>query len=171
MLDSDFEVNPQDTCRPMFHTMAVLNPELTKQEGRQVYEDVPFVQILIPGNSKDIVDRKVTDADKQRWPREWAAFEAKKEAPQTGTPLKVWPELSPSQIALLEHLHVRTVEDLAALSDAAMLEVGPGTRELQDKAKRFLKVSKDSSYTEGLEKQLADLQAQIDEMKKPKKGK
>ena len=58
----------------------------------------------------------------------------------TGTPLEAWPVITRSQVEELKHFRVRTVEDLAALSDAATAS-GMGLQSLKQKAKAFLEAA------------------------------
>lgn len=157
----------EDACRPVFHTQAVKNIEKSAEEGRPIFENEDYVQILIPGNSKDIIDRRVQEKDKERWPAQWAAYQNNKEQPLEGTPITVWPELDPSQVATLSHKNIRTVEDLASLPDVSLGELGPGALELQKKAQRFLKVSEDTKLVEKQESRIAELEARIAELESP----
>ena len=69
--DAQFQTSgqPQDRCIPVFYTRAVEDKEATLKQGRPMFRDVAYVQILVPGNNKDIMDRAVKEEDKQRWPR------------------------------------------------------------------------------------------------------
>lgn len=55
-----------------------------------------------------------------------------------GTPLRAWPLVTKAQIRELEYLHVRSVEDLAALTDGAVLKLGGGYLPIVHKARKWL---------------------------------
>jgi len=77
-----------DNVHATFHFQAKQNGRKTTEEGRPIFDQVPYVQILMPGNDKTVIDRKVTDEDKERWPDKWQAFIQNEEAPETGTPIE-----------------------------------------------------------------------------------
>src|SRR6185369_11550421 len=45
-----------------------------KGEGRDVFEEVDFIEIRIPGNVSEIRCRAVREDDKRKWPRAWEAY-------------------------------------------------------------------------------------------------
>jgi hypothetical protein len=67
------------------------------------------------------------------------------EDPVDGTPLAAWPGVNPAQADRLKMIHVRTVEDVAALTEADLDRVGMGARALRDKARSFIEAKKGSS--------------------------
>lgn len=62
-----------------------------------------------------------------------------KEAPVNGTPLAAWPGATPHLVKALEPYHIRSVEDLADLTDGTMARIPlPGIRSFRETAKAFL---------------------------------
>ena len=178
--DAQFQTSgqPQDRCIPVFYTRAVEDKEATLKQGRPMFRDVAYVQILVPGNNKDIMDRAVKEEDKQRWPRQWAAYQNGQEQVLEGTPLGEWPLMRPAQIAQLNAVNIRTVEQIADASDAAMQGIGMGVtvvvaisegigmgaRELQAKAKAYLASAKDSKGAEALQDEVVTLKAEVERL-------
>lgn len=164
--DAQFQTSgqPQDRCIPVFYTRAVEDKEATLKQGRPMFRDVAYVQILVPGNNKDIMDRAVKEEDKQRWPRQWAAYQNGQEQVLEGTPLGEWPLMRPAQIAQLNAVNIRTVEQIADASDAAMQGIGMGARELQAKAKAYLASAKDSKGAEALQDEVLTLKAEVERL-------
>lgn len=157
--------------------------------GRAIYKDVPHIKIMFPGDRTKQVCRRVktestggTPSDMERFPRQWAAFEAQQEQSQDGTPLEQWPIMTKSQVMEFRSLHIHTVDALAALSDAAVQNIGIGGRELREKAKAWLSKADDGAEVsrlvtenrdmaekiELLQRQMADINALYAE-DKPKK--
>jgi hypothetical protein len=61
------------------------------------------------------------------------------EAPVNGTPLAAWPGATPHLVKALEPYHVRSVEDLADLTDGTMARIPlPGIRGYRDNAKAYV---------------------------------
>lgn len=148
----------KDTVIAKFYTKAVQNNHKSENEGRAIFEDREFVEIIVPGNRGTVVDRPATAADKERWPRQYEAYKTGLEAAVDGTPIEEWSMISPALVEELKHVHVRTVEALAALSDADLAKTVPmGGQALRQKAKLWLEQAAGNAP-------LSRLQAQIDRL-------
>ena len=128
-------------------------------QGHYVSRDVAFA-LVTPAGSKDTIERVVEDwfaqldqqVREERFPAHWLkaykdAYEAWKtgnEIPLTGTAVKNWPVLSPSQTKLLLDLGIRAVEDLAVANEETIARLGMGGRALKQKAIEWLASAKDS---------------------------
>lgn len=126
---------------PRFYSKPVELTFRSQQEGRPVYEDRDFVEILIPGDRRSQVHEPVTAEHQQRWPAEWKAFQEGREAPLEGTPLTSWPPINRARAEELAYFNVRTVEQLAAIDDAKLANLGMGARELRGTAQKFLEAA------------------------------
>ncbi len=165
-----------DNCIPVFELRAEPDKRASKEAGRPMFRNVPYVTILIPGD-RDQVVRRVLDRDKARWPEQWRAFEEGLDARLSGTPLEQWkvhdrPHLDPAQIASLKAMHIMRVEDLAHLSDAAIQRLGPGGRNLVAEALAYIshgeeiaKVAAPIEELDELRKQVSELEDEIKELK------
>lgn len=61
------------------------------------------------------------------------------ETPINGTPLAAWPGATPQLVKALEPYHIRSVEDLADLTDGTMARIPlPGIRGIRDNAKAYV---------------------------------
>jgi len=123
--------------------------------GVTKYVDMDFITITVPGNRDLIIHTPVTDFYEWRFPLEHEAFKRGKEAAVVGTPLDIWPTLQPSQVEELKHQGIRTIEQLATLSDSAS-GVLRGFYSLKHKAQQFLDDAKDKNAA-------AIVRAQMDE--------
>lgn len=138
-----------------FFLHPVLQGRESQDAGREIYKDAPHVRVRVAGQDKSEVVKEVTEKVKARFPEEWAAFEKGMEAPAHGTPIEQWGRITPSLGRTLRNINIRTVEDIASLSDAGVAEVGPGGFKLRDDARKFLSLSQasaDLSRMEDLEK-------------------
>ena len=106
-----------------FYMDAVHLKAQSEAEGRPIFEDREFVEIIPIGDTKTVVTKPVTDIERQRFPEEYAAFKRGIEQTFAGTPLNQWPIMLPAQIKLLNHFNVYTVEQLADLDDIANLHL------------------------------------------------
>jgi hypothetical protein len=64
------------------------------------------------------------------------------EPPPNGTPLTMWPGISPAQLKNLLSANLRSIEDVAGMNEEAVKAVGMGARALQQRAQAYLDVLK-----------------------------
>lgn len=151
----------------------------SEKAGRNIYRDVPFLWIRFPGDRTREVKRKATDADKARFPRQWAAFQNQQQEVHEGTPIEDWGPISKSLALTYKGLNIHTVENLAAVGDHLLQNLGHGAREMRDKAVAWLKSAEGSAEllalqakNQSLQDDIEALKAQIAEIgKKPRKKK
>jgi hypothetical protein len=145
MSETDFRdpSAPKSPAIPQFFTDAVKLEWKSRQEGRPIFEDREFVRIIIPGDRRSMAVEPVSEEHKARWPREYEAFRIGREAPLEGTPLSEWPVslMSPARVQELAYFNLRTVEQLAAVNDAQLQNLGMGSRELRERARTWLEVA------------------------------
>jgi hypothetical protein len=163
-----------------FYMRTVEDKAKSAEAGRPIHKSAEYVEIRVPGDRSLVHDVPVQDKHRQRFPREWAAFKAGDREQIVGTPLAMWPRISAPQVEDLKHLKIRTVEELAAVTDAHLQALGTGARMLRDEAAAFLEAAKgtapiakmQAALTERDEK-IAALQTQMEELKKAldRKGK
>lgn len=176
-----------------FFIEAVHDPVRSVEAGYRVTKDREMVRIVQPGSKDDLLkpaaewlkqikDKSLSGAH-DAMPDEWiSGFHQKfslwkqgQEAPVIGTSIKQWPMLSPAQVQNLLACHIQTVEDVAEMTENAMIQFGMGARELKEKAREWLK-GKEIADTaikenESLKSMIAELRAELDELKnKPKRG-
>jgi hypothetical protein len=140
--------------------------ESTK-EGRPIYVEKPYIEIMQPGNKDSIIKRPASDRDKQRFPEHWRKFQAREDQDTvTGTLLEEWPGVTRSQVEELKFLNIRTVEQLAEVSDSNAQNV-MGIQMLKDRARKYMEASKDAKAAEALEdvrSENAELRQMLEEL-------
>ncbi|GAC1514498.1 MAG: hypothetical protein NVS1B16_07180 [Pseudarthrobacter sp.] len=167
---------------------AIQDAEASKSAGRPIYRDQPFITIRVPGDKDNVVDRPVWDdpshmmSDTSRFAQQWARYKAgKQDDIGTGTPLSMWPPINKAQVEELAYLKVKTVEQLAGVSDGNLQKMGPGYLELRKRAVDFLEAAKGSAHVDAMRGELekrdsdiAALRAQLaqlgEEFSKQKQG-
>ncbi len=154
----------EDNAIAIFRLEPKFDGAASKKEGRPVYREVAWVEIIIPGNNRDIVDRPVTDDDKNRFPMQWANFQNQREEPLEGTPIKEAPWLGRAQVAMLEHLNILTVENLAGIGDVEIQNLGPGGRDLVAKAKNWIEMAKEGAVNNAAISEMKLLRAENEEL-------
>lgn len=156
-----------DTVRGIFYMKAVKNNFESAKQGRDIWDEIPYVEILIPGDKLTEVHERVNESHKARWPTSWAAFLANQEAPEEGTPLAEWPPVNRSTVEMLASVKVRTVEQLAGLSDAQIGACMPmGGRVLRDKAIAWLKQAEGMAPMSEMQQELERSRNEIETLKR-----
>lgn len=96
------------------------------------------------------------------------AWKAGKEMPIDGTPLAAWNGISPEQAEVFRMKGVRTVENVASLTDTHRQTMGiPGLHDIIENAKRFLTAQDKGKVTSALaqkDAEIAELKAQMAEL-------
>lgn len=148
------------------------------EAGHFVAKDVTYAIITPPG-SKDELEKEAEAwlrdtkyaVDEDRVPATWlqhykslyTEFKEGNELPESGTPIRTWPVLSPAQIANVVAANIRTVEDLANANESALQFIGMGAAALRQKAKDWLtsaeKNGKPTEALSALKKQVESLEA------------
>lgn len=172
---------PTQHDRPPYAHFYVYSREVRDVNGMPSFEDVHMVRLTRPGQ-KDSVEKEVAqwmDDLKRRandggvpvhWPMEaqkaFTAWKENQEIPSVGTPIKGWPLLSPAQINSILAVGIRTVEDLAQISDEARMHLGMGANNYQLMAQRFLEdkaKGADAARFATLERDNAELKTKLEE--------
>lgn len=159
-MDAQGNMDPNDKCVPKFFYIAQHMKGESEKEGRPIFTQVAHVEILIPGG-KHPVTRRVIDADKTRWPRQWFLFEKMGENKIEGTPIEEWPQLTVLQLAVLKSLNILTVEAVSTLDEGLLPKLGQANAYLKQKAIDYLKMAKDTALVEKLTKRIEDLEKQL----------
>jgi hypothetical protein len=150
---------PDDQLIVNFTTEPVLSKKLTYLAGGvPKYVDMEFITIVIPGNKELTFHGPVTPYYQWRFPSDYAAFLAGKGAVLTGTPLALWPMISVSEIKELEYHGIRTIEQVANLSDSAN-GVLRGFYRMKTKAQEFLDNAKDIAKSGQMQAQMEEQEA------------
>lgn len=127
----------------------------SKEAGKPVYEDREYCKIMIKGQDKQIVVHEVDNKIKERFPIAYLAFQRSKPLPVIGTPIELLPGVGPSLAHHLKGMNLRTVEDVAGITDENVLSaMGAGARDLVKRSRAWLEQTSEKSLT---------LQAQIEE--------
>lgn len=124
-----------------FFMRPLQNDAKTREAGRPIFEEVPYVSIKQPGQKDSEVIAPASDRHKKRFPRHWQAFQAREsQEAVSGTPLEHWSGITRSMVEELRFLNVHTVEQLANLSDANSQNI-MGINALKQRAADWLESS------------------------------
>lgn len=125
----------------MFYNRSVPVAALGVVNGRPIHRDEIYVKIQQPGEMLNIIDRPATDADKQRFRQQWAAFIHDRTQVPEGTPIDLLFPNHPSVAENLRGMGVYTIEQCADLSAHAIDTIGRGAQEYKNRAEKYLKMA------------------------------
>ena len=170
-----------------FYMNPVQNQPKSAEENRPIFDEVAFVRIMVPGNKTSVIERPVRLGpapvhDNNRFAQEYRMFEQGLQDVVVGTPLSEWPRISRSQVLEMEYFHVKTVEQLAEMTDANAQNFA-GVLNLREQAKAYLAEAKDGKQLSqiqnelskrdeemaALQTQMAELVAELGDKKKGKR--
>jgi hypothetical protein len=134
--------------------------ELSKEKGYEVPKLLTFILITPHGHKGDpmefiadeFIERKTKESRDGRYDPTWvqefktglALYKEGKEIPRHGTPLVTWERILKTRREQLAKIYP-TIEDLAAVPDSALGNIGLDGRVLRDMAKGDIQAKKDLS--------------------------
>ncbi len=152
----------------------------SEQAGHPVFEDVDFIEIMIPGDMTNVVVRPATDKDKNQYAQLYNQYKQGLEPSAEGTPVEAWARLTRAQAANYKALNFMTVEQIANMGDNVLTKVGMGAQADRTAAKAYLEQAKDTALVQKqalvierqdaemaeLKRQVAELAARADQQEK-----
>ena len=143
-----------------FYTKAVRDDQKSLEAGRAIFEERVYVNIKIPGDKNNDVNRVAFPEDIMRFPMHYERFRKGQEQ-VVGTPLNAVPFLSEAQIEEYKSLYIRTVEQLASLADVQASKIF-GSVDHKQKAQAWLDSFKSADTIRSeFQKKFEEQQAQI----------
>jgi len=134
-----------------FYSHPKKNLAKSEEEGRPIFEDTDYIEIMQPGNKDSIIRRPASQRDKDRFAEHYRKFQARAtEDHVEGTLLSEWPAISRAQVEELRFLNIRTVEQLAQLADSNAQNI-MGIQGLKQKAAKYLETAKDQALADRLD--------------------
>lgn len=166
-----------------FYDHPQLNVEESKKAGHKVYDTVTMVELRNRGERGESVSRLVKGPDKDEteyykaaFPGAWAKYKGGGDGGfVSGTMLKAL-ELEVGEIQMLEGMDIRTVEQLAEISDSAAQKIRGGLT-MKSKAMKYIEVQKHTkdgnivSMLENLQQKVAQLEEENEKLAQNQKRK
>ena len=141
----------------------------SQEAGRPIFVDAEYIDIKIPGNRLGGVKRVATHRDKARFPEHYRLFKARIESggkeELAGTLLTAYPALSRTMVEELAFFNVKTVEQLANMTDANLAKFMNGQK-MKREAQAWLDRASDDAAVAKLEAELAERDARLAELEK-----
>lgn len=146
------------------------NPEKSEEAGYPVYEDVPWIRIMYPGDRTKVTDRPAklkkddlsdtVPTDNVRFRDQWDAFQDVTKKATSGFPIEEWPLMTRSEAEFLKGQGIHTVEALANLPDSSLTWLG--ARQRKNQAQAWMESAKEHAVESKLAKENEQLKSQIE---------
>lgn len=152
---------PAPTLPVRFEKRAV--EKRAESAGKVKYRDAIFAIVTKPGGGtfeKEMRNEAAFDWLKKTHPAYvdiYLKFIDTGENEIVGTPITMWPAITPATARNLQVVGIESVEQLADASDAQLQNIGMGGRDLKAKAEAFCKMADDSDHTLRLAKENEDM--------------
>lgn len=147
-----------------FYNMPVKDEAASAEAGRPIFQDKEFIEIVAAGNANNIIKRKATAEDKQRFREQYGRFKDGDADQIVGTPLSEVAWLTRSQVEELSYMRIRSLEALANLDDSACAKVA-GLYDLKKRAKAHVDRAAEAAPTEALHRENEELKNQLAALK------
>lgn len=176
MLASDLNnpefVNPQNPDQFLsveFYWAEPIDKNKTDKASSEAGKYVPikmprevYVRIQKPGDLLSVIETRVREDHKRRWPDRWKYFQIQEGLVNEDIPgwkLDEWDELQKDEKDRLKYLRFFTVEQIAAASDAQCQGIGMGADGLRVRARQALQNRSRVIVREEIAKKDAELDA------------
>jgi len=134
----------------------------TLEEGRPIFVDTEYIRIMVPGDKGNVIMREVRDDDRQRFPKQYQAFKNDEAEIVEGTPLTQWNFVTAAQVEELKYFGIRTVENLATVTDTNAQKF-MGINLLRQKAREYIEATASDAPIAQLQDDIAKRDATIAE--------
>jgi hypothetical protein len=136
------------------------NQSKSLEAGHPVYDDKEYITVIVPGDKTSVIHRPVWAQDKERFSRQYAQFQQGQEQTVVGLPLKLWGGMTLGQAKEFEYFNVKTVEQLAEMSDGNGISI-QGFNGLKQRAKDYIASTKDQQPMMEMRAELEKKDAEI----------
>jgi len=143
-----------DRLMVRFFLRPVKDDALSLKEGRPIFVDSEYVEIMVPGDKDNTINRPVRDEDKQRFRKIYEKWSVTGKQEVIGTPLEAWPQITRAQVEELKFFNVTTVEALANLADVYASRF-MGLHDLKKKAAAFMVAAAGDAPNQKMQEELA----------------
>ena len=142
--DNPFAKPGDDKLFVQFYLGTRKNEQKSMDEGRPVFDTLPMVKILVPGDRNTVIQAKATEEYTTRFPKQWERFTSSQSQEIQGSLLSEVPIVTRGQAEELEYFKVYTVEQLADAPDSLSAKF-PGFHDLKRKAVAYVANAKDAA--------------------------
>lgn len=140
------------------------NEEKSREAGHDIYEDTPYIEIFI--DSKSTLSKFPKAADLQKYRRSLERFlDDNKSEGIIGHRLEEWAPMNRSMVEEMKYHKVRTVEDLADLTDQRAEVIAQG-KEWRERARQWLAAAKAAAPVEKVAAENRELKARLEALEK-----
>ena len=150
-------------------TRFFMKPKLdkaTSTDGDPKFKDVEYVEMYLPGDKNNIVCKPVDKRVRALYRDRYERWKAGQQDALDGTPIELLPGVMPSQVEELRYHKIRTIEDMAGVSDEVLQRLGVGYRATSVKAQKYLDTKASAAGDEKLRAAMAQKDEELTLLRK-----
>lgn len=170
-----FNRDPDASIVATFRHFAVKNEIKSAEAGRPIFDDIELCELRYPGSRSTVgaypahsfshwtvnaEGEQVKVSYAERFARQYQQFKAHTAQTKSGTPLEYALFVTEGKRSELRALNIYTVEALAAIDGQELKNLGPGGRELKNRAQEYLAESTGEAAKTKMAAELEALRAQ-----------
>jgi hypothetical protein len=148
-----------------FYTDTVPNKAKSDKAGHPVYDTIERAMVRVPG-SRDETPVRIDDKFMAEYGPLYERWKKTQEQPVDGVPLEQWAPLPKALVEEWKFFGVRSVQDLANLSDTNAQKMGMGVIEWRKKAQAWLEQAADHASSQRLVSENEQLKREIERLTK-----
>lgn len=161
--------NPDAAMLVSFETRSLPDPEASAKAGTPKFRDVDYVKIRASGDKLSEVHRAWgRESDVKRFGRQYEHWKKTGSEDGPGWHLSQWPGITRSQVEELRFAGIKTVEQLAAMSDSNAQSMG-AILAIRQKARDALERAKGEAPVHQMRAELAKRDNQIEVLQRQMK--
>jgi len=146
-----------------FYDHATLNVSESEIKGTKIFDDVVMIELTVRG-ARESISYVATEEHKAEYPEAWALYSGERFTGNHGTPLNVLGEgFTMARVKEFEAMHIRSVEQLALVSDANIMRLREGLK-AKHLAVTYLEGQKLAQQNVSMD-QFHDMRRMIEELK------
>lgn len=144
-----------------FYTLPRKDEKASAEAGRAIFKDREYIEIRAAGNQNNIIQRPSNEMDRRRFHRQYELYQKGHEEQVTGTPLSEVTWLTRSQVEELAYVRIRTLEQLAGVTDDICQRM-VGLNDLKRKAATFLEAADKAAPLTALQEENQELKGKVE---------
>jgi hypothetical protein len=149
----------------------------TETTGRKQFDTVLMVEVISPGSKESIptfeceriycaacdIPEPKRSMYYEKYEAQIAAFKNAEgaDAALEGTPIETWPLINVGMADTLKAAKIFTVEQLATVPDSQLTGIGPGSRDLREKAHKYVLAMSGGAEAAAVSAELAGVKADL----------
>lgn len=162
-----FNAEEDSRLHVRFYLVPIEQTAESIKQGRRIFKDTEYIEIMVPGDKRTIIQRQVFPIDAERFSQQYARFKQGLSDQTVGTPLSELTWISASKVKEYEFFGIKTIEQLAGTPDGSQAGQGMmGFQSDKQKANAYMEAAKGAAPLNELRSRLDEKDSMIESMQR-----